>query len=322
MSTPGMLIGYTGAMQSHVEQQGRPATVGEALEYCAQALQASGVCFGHGTDNAWDEAVQLVLTVAGLPVDADDSVLPTALDEAQVARLRALLQRRTEERVPLPYLLGRAWFAGLEFHCDERAIIPRSPMAELILSDFRPWYAGPPPRRILDLCCGGGCIGLAAAYYFPEALVDLVDIDEGALELAAENAAALQLTDRVRIIRSDLFSAIPPGRYDLILSNPPYVDAADLAAMPAEYHHEPERALGSGPDGLDLTRQILGGAGDFLADRGLLVVEVGNSAPALERAFPRVPFTWFEFERGGHGVFALTAGEMQEYRASLRSQAV
>ncbi|MEJ2532180.1 MAG: 50S ribosomal protein L3 N(5)-glutamine methyltransferase [Halioglobus sp.] len=322
LGTAGTLIGYTGAMRSPPELQARPATVGEALEYCAEALEASGACFGHGTDNAWDEAVQLVLAVANLPVDADDSVLPLALDEAQSARLQALLRRRTGERVPLPYLLGRAWFAGLEFRCDERAIIPRSPLAELILNDFRPWYAGPPPRRILDLCCGGGCIGLAAAHYAPGAVVDLVDIDQGALELAAENAAALGLADRVRIIRSDLFAALPQGRYDLILSNPPYVDAADLATMPAEYHHEPERALGSGPDGLDLTRQILDGAGDFLADGGLLVVEVGNSGAALERAFPTVPFTWLEFERGGHGVFALTAVEMQEYRASLRYQAV
>ena len=309
-------------MKSRVEQQAGPATVGEALDYCVQALEASGACFGHGTDNAWDEAVQLVLAVAGQPPDADDTALPLPLDDHQIARLQALLRRRTDERVPLPYLLGRAWFAGLEFRCDERAIIPRSPIAELILDDFRPWYVGPPPRHILDLCCGGGCIGLAAAHYFPDAAVDLADIDAGALDLAAENAAALGLTDRIRIIRSDLFEAIPPARYDLILSNPPYVDAADLAAMPAEYHHEPERALGSGPDGLDLARRILECAADFLADSGLLVVEVGNSAPALEAAFPGVPFTWLEFERGGHGVFALTAGEMQEYRASLRHQPV
>ena len=309
-------------MRSHPEQQPLPATVGQALAYAAEALEASGACFGHGTDNAWDEAVQLVLAVAGLPVDADDSVLPLALDEPEVARLQALLRRRTDERVPLPYLLGRAWFAGLEFHCDERAIIPRSPIAELILNDFQPWYAGPSPRRVLDLCCGGGCIGLAVAHYFPGATVDLADIDTDALELAAENVAALGLADRVRLIRSDLFSAIPPRRYDLILSNPPYVDAADLAAMPAEYHHEPERALGSGPDGLDLTRRILREAADFMADAGLLVVEVGNSASALEHFCPRVPFTWLEFEQGGHGVFALTAQEMQEYRASLRGQAV
>ncbi len=323
LHAPRAPIGYTGAMRSPPEQQPLPATVGEALAYAAEALETSGACFGHGTDNPWDEAVQLVLAVAGLPVDADDSVLPLALDEPQLARLQALLRRRTDERVPLPYLLGRAWFAGLEFHCDERAIIPRSPIAELILTDFQPWYPGPStPRRILDLCCGGGCIGLAVAHYFPEAAVDLADIDAGALELAAENAAALGLADRVRLFRSDLFSAIPAGRYDLILSNPPYVDAADLAAMPTEYHHEPERALGSGPDGLDLTRRILRDAGNFLAEAGLLVVEVGNSASALEHAFPRVPFTWLEFERGGHGVFALTAQEMEEYRASLRGQAV
>jgi len=292
-----------------------PATVGQALQYCSEALKNSDVYFGHGTDNPWDEAVQLVLSIADLPLDSDDGVLPHLLSDEAFARMQALLRRRITEHLPLPYLLGRAWFAGLEFRCDQRAIIPRSPIAELIQHDFQPWYSGPEPRRILDLCCGGGCIGLAAAHYFPEVEVDLLDIDPAALDLARENVAQLGLGSRVRVLQSNLFDALGEVSYDLILSNPPYVDADDLASMPAEFHHEPELALGSGPDGLDLTRSILAGATNFLNDTGLLIVEVGNSWLALEEAYPRLPFTWLEFERGGHGVFALTARELQDYSA-------
>jgi len=292
------VIGYTVAMREH-DQPVPPRTVGQALQYCAEALENSDVYFGHGTDNPWDEAVQMVLSVANLPLDSGNGVLPHPLAEDAAARLDALLQRRISAHVPLPYLLGRAWFAGLEFRCDARAIIPRSPIAELIRHEFQPWYSGPAPQRILDLCCGGGCIGLATARYFPQVEVDLLDLDPGALALAQENRDQLALTDRVNIIQSDLFSALGEIRYDLIISNPPYVNAADLASMPAEYQHEPEIALGSGPDGLALTRAILGGAADFLTPTGLLVVEVGNSWTALEEAYPDVPFTWVEFEQGG-----------------------
>lgn len=295
-----------------------PCTVGAALEYCSAALDGGEVFFGHGTDNAWDEAVQLVLSVADLPLDSDDGVLPHVLEPEAFARLEALLRARIELHTPLPYLLGRAWFAGLEFRCDTRAIIPRSPIAELILNDFQPWYGGPQPARILDLCCGGGCIGLAVAHYHPEVRVDLADIDAAALELARENAQLLGLAERVDIVQSDLFAALAGREYDLILSNPPYVDGDDMAALPAEYRHEPELALGSGADGLDLTRRILRDAGHHLKQSGLLVVEVGNSWPALERAYPRVPFTWLEFEHGGDGVFALTGKELQDYGPSLR----
>jgi ribosomal protein L3 glutamine methyltransferase len=295
-----------------------PETVGQALQYCCDALAASDACYGHGTDNPWDEAVQLVLTVADLPLDADEGVLPLPLARTAFERVATLLRRRIDEHVPLPYLLGRAWFAGLEFACDERALVPRSPLAELILNDYQPWYAGPAPQHLLDLCCGGGSIGLAAAHYGPALQVDLADLDGDALALARVNAARLGLEQRVTCYQSDLFDALPRQRYDLILSNPPYVDAQDLASMPAEYHHEPEQGLGSGPDGLQLTRRILADAADFLTPQGLLVVEVGNSWEALEKAYPRVPFTWLEFERGGHGVFALTRGELQDYSASLR----
>jgi ribosomal protein L3 glutamine methyltransferase len=310
-------LGYTGPMNDHPDMSIQLKTISQALDYCSQALGNSDVVFGHGTDNPWDEAVQLVLSVAGEPLDSDETVLPRCLAPATASRILALLDRRINEHIPLPYLLGRAWFAGLELHCDSRAIIPRSPIAELILKSFQPWYAGPEPRRVLDLCCGGGCIGLAAAHYFPQLQVDLADLDPQALALAAENTRLLGLEARVTRYQSDLFSALPQARYDLILSNPPYVDSADLAAMPAEYHHEPELALGSGADGLLLTRQILARARHFLAPEGLLVVEVGNSWEALEQAYPQVPFTWLEFEQGGHGVFALTAKELQDYSASL-----
>ena len=305
-------------MKTENNRPGRPETVGQALEYCSEALASSDLYFGHGTDNPWDEAVQLVLSVSDLPLDSDDGVLPHPLAPAALDRIDALLRRRIGERQPLPYLLGRAWFAGLELHCDERAIIPRSPLAELVLNAFQPWYSGPSPRRILDLCCGGGCIGLAAAHYFPELAVDLADLDPGALALARENAQLLNLSERVSIMQSDLFDALAGGSYDIILSNPPYVDSADLADLPAEFRHEPELALGSGPDGLDLTRRILADAAAYLNPGGLLVVEVGNSWTALEQAYPQVPFTWLEFEHGGHGVFALTAKELQDYNEKLR----
>ena len=291
----------------------QPQTVAQLLQFCSESLESSDVFFGHGTDNAWDEAVLMVLSVAELPLGSGEDVLPLSVGAEAVARLQELLRRRIMEHEPLPYLLGRAWFAGLEFLCDRRAIIPRSPIAELILHGFRPWYNGPAPGHILDLCCGGGCIGLAAAYQFPDARVDLLVVDSGALDLARENAEQLGLQGRVTVIESDLFEALADTRYDLILSNPPYVDAADLAAMPAEFHHEPKDALGSGADGLDLTRRILSCAHPFLAASGLLIVEVGNSWAALEQAYPKVPFTWVEFEHGGDGVFALTAQELQDY---------
>jgi len=195
-------------MENETEAPGRPLTVGQALDCCHRQLQESDLCYGHGTDNAWDEAVQLVLAAAELPPDADDGVLPHPLDEASFRRLQTLLAGRIRQRVPAPYLLGRAWFAGLEFLCDRRAIIPRSPIAELILNGFRPWYAGPEPKRILDLCCGGGCIGLAAAHYYPDAAVDLVDIDPDALQLLCERVegnllAAVQEVEKLKLLAPD-----------------------------------------------------------------------------------------------------------------------
>ncbi|MCP4465779.1 MAG: 50S ribosomal protein L3 N(5)-glutamine methyltransferase [Halieaceae bacterium] len=228
----------------------------------------------------------------------------------QDAVLVALIERRCKERLPLPYLTGEAWFAGLSFSVDERVLIPRSPIAELIERGFEPWLANQSVASILDLCTGGGCIGIACAHYFEEAAIDLADLSDDALAVAADNIARYELQQRVSTIQSDLFSALQGRSYDLIVSNPPYVDTEDLASMPAEYQHEPALALGSGADGLVLPRRILREAPRHLNDGGLLVVEVGNSGIALEQAFPGVAFTWVEFERGGHGVFVFSREEL------------
>jgi ribosomal protein L3 glutamine methyltransferase len=304
-------------MENNQSLSDKPQTVGDALQYCVGLLEDSDVYFGHGTDNPWDEAVQLVLFVADLPLDSDEGVTPQPLDDKAFERLQGFLKRRIIDHVPLPYLLGRAWFAGLEFLCDDRAIIPRSPIAELIEHEFQPWYQGPAPTRLLDLCCGGGCIGLAAAYYYPNLKVDLAELDSDALALARENSVQLGLEDRVSLYCSDLFTALKGQKYDIILSNPPYVNEGDLCSMPAEFQHEPELALGSGPDGLVITRKILSQASDYLTEQGLLIVEVGNSWVELEGFYPQVPFTWLEFEHGGHGVFAITAKELRDYSASF-----
>ena len=279
-----------------------------------------GVYFGHGTDNAWDESLYLVQAALHWPQPMDAQMLDSRLLLPERNRIVDWVSKRVEQRMPLPYITGSAWFAGLPFVIDRRAIIPRSPIAELIEQEFQPWYRGEHPQSLLDLCAGSGCIGIASAMYMPDLEVDLVDLSAPALALAQENIARHSLQDRVTAIASDLFAELAPEgrRYDIIVSNPPYVDAADLASMPAEYRHEPGLALGSGADGLELSRKILREAGNYLSDDGLLVLEVGNSWEALEDAYPTVPFTWVEFEFGGHGVLVLTAKELQEYSASFQ----
>ncbi|MEQ8516677.1 MAG: 50S ribosomal protein L3 N(5)-glutamine methyltransferase [Chromatocurvus sp.] len=307
-------------MSQHLPQ--RPdlapaASVIEAIQACARVLETGDVFFGHGTDNAWDEAVQLVLFAVGQPPDAPSDVGERPLVAADRERIESLLQRRVHQRIPLPYLTGEAWFAGLRFACDGRALVPRSPLAELVLGDFRPWYAGTGPVSILDLCCGGGAIGIAAAVQLPRARVVLSDVDGGALALASTNVLQHGVGDRVRTVQGDLFCSLADERFDIILCNPPYVDASDLGSMPAEYAHEPPIGLGAGSDGLDLARRVLNEAADHLNPEGLLLLEVGNSWTALEVAFPRVAFTWVELEAGGHGVLAMQASELRESAASL-----
>ena len=286
------------------------------LEYGQTLFEQSDIYFGHGTDNAWDEAVYLLSHVLDLPPDADRSLLDNSIPVAEQNKIEALFQRRIDERVPAPYITQQAWFCSLPFYVDERVIVPRSPIAELIYNQFQPW-CGNEPRRVLDLCTGSGCIGIACAYAFEHAHVVLSDISTDALAVATDNLMRHEVGNRVRALQSDLFDGLVGQRFDLIVSNPPYVDANDLAEMPDEYQHEPELALASGADGLDFTRRLLREAEHYLTEEGVLVVEVGNSWVALEQAFPQVPFIWLEFSEGDAGVFVLTRNDLIEHRESF-----
>lgn len=298
-----------------------PATIEAALARCFAALDAAQLHYGHGTDNAWDEAVQLVLGGLGLPADGGEELLPRPLLTGEWNRVSQLTETRIATRKPLPYLLGSAWFAGLRFRCDERALVPRSPLAEVILNDYAPWLRGTAPELILDLCCGGGCIGIAAAHYQPTARVVLADIDAEALGLARENIALHGMAARISTQRSDLFTNLEPASFDVILCNPPYVDARDMAAIPQEFSTEPTHALASGPDGLDHAFRILEQAPSWLSGEGLLFLELGNSWEALEASCPEVSFTWLEFEHGGHGVLVAERDELLANNALFAARA-
>lgn len=293
-------------------------TLGDWLRQAETALLKAGVFLGHGTDNYWDEALHIALPILNIGFDAELSILDRPLAAAEQKTLDGLLEQRIAARVPVAYLTGIAWFARLPFQVDRRVLIPRSPIAELIEAGFEPWLAPIKEEQstldILDLCCGGGCIGIAAAVWMPEARVDLADISAEALALAQANIECHGVADRVHGYRGDLFGAVPEGkRYDLIVCNPPYVDAQDMASLPAEYSHEPRLALEAGIDGLDLVKTILSQALDYLKPGGILIVEVGNSAEALEEQYPELPFLWLEFERGGHGVFLLDREQLDEH---------
>ncbi|WP_313338152.1 50S ribosomal protein L3 N(5)-glutamine methyltransferase [Stutzerimonas nitrititolerans] len=294
-------------------------TLRDYIRWAVSRFQAEQLFFGHGTDNAWDEARQLVLGALHLPWEMADSYLDCRLEDDERAHLQDLLQRRIEQRVPTAYLLGQAWFCGLPFIVDERVLIPRSPIGELIDRRFEPWLAQA-PTRVLDLCTGSGCIGIACAYEFLEAEVVLADLSFEALEVANRNIEHHGLEDRVYTVQSDGFDGLPKQHFDLILSNPPYVDAEDIADMPNEFHHEPALALACGEDGLDLVRRILAQAADHLTETGTLIVEVGNSQVHVEALYPEVEFTWLEFARGGHGVFLLAASQCREHQALFRER--
>jgi len=261
--------------------------------------------FGHGTDNAWDDAVAIVRYVLQLPPDIDAIVLERKLTVEECEQIRALFEQRIETRIPVPYLTHEAYFMGLPFYVDERVLIPRSPFAELIEKQFAPWANGLQVKNILDIGTGSGCMAIACALAFPKAQVDAVDISQDALEVAKINVAKYQLNDRVHLIQSDVFSTIPTSTYDVIISNPPYVGEEEMASLPKEYAHEPVLALAAGVNGLDVVEKILAEAKAHLTKNGLLFIEVGNSEEALVERFPNMPFLWLEFEQGGGGVLLL-----------------
>jgi ribosomal protein L3 glutamine methyltransferase len=292
------------------------STFQDMLRWGISRMNEAELFFGHGTDNARDDAVMLVTHALHLPWNIEHVWQSAKLTRTERQSVIEMFARRINERMPTPYLTGEAWFYNLPFIVDERVLIPRSPIAEIITARFQPWLGNKPVHRILDLCTGSGCIGIACATEFPQAHVELLDISFEALALADENIIRHQLGDRVIALQSDLFAAAD-GKYDIIVSNPPYVDAEDMSCLPEEFHNEPDLALAAGEDGLDLVRIMLAQARQFLADDGIFVVEVGNSWPALEDAYPMVPFMWQEFESGGHGVFVLTADQLDECAEAL-----
>ncbi len=285
-------------------------TIGDMIRWAVSRFNETDVFYGHGTDNPWDEAVALTLHALNLPINVDADVKASRLTTQERKRVVELVKRRIDEKIPAAYLTNQSWFAGLPFYVDERVLVPRSPIAELIEKRFEPWLEGKSVHRVLDMCTGSGCIAIALAYAFDDAEVDAVDISIDALAVAEINVEEHGLSEQVFPMQSDLFENLQGQIYDLIVSNPPYVDAEDLADMPDEFSHEPAIGLASGPDGLELTRKMLKEAAMHLTDDGLLVVEVGNSMVQLMAQYPQVPFEWPIFERGGHGVFILTREQL------------
>lgn len=287
------------------------ATIQDMMRWAYSYFNASDLYYGHGYDNAWDEAQQLVLAALYLPADVPEAMYQSRLTLVEKERVIRLIETRLGTRQPVAYLTNSAWFCGSEFYVDERTIVPRSPIGELIMQKFA-GLIDHEPKRILDMCTGSGCIAIACAQQFLEAEVDAVDLSLDALDVAQINIERHGLAERVFPISSDLFNDIPKDKYDLIVTNPPYVDEEDLDDMPQEFHFEPEISLGSGADGLDITKRILAQAADYLTDNGVLVCEVGNSMVHLIEQFPTVPFNWIEFKNGGLGVFSLTRAQLLE----------
>jgi len=295
-------------------------TIIDHIRYGATRFNAAGLSFGHSYDNALDEATQLVLHALHLPHDLGPAYGQARLTASERSEILRLFDRRIEERIPASYLTGEAWFAGLSFKSDARALVPRSPIAEVIEAGFEPWLGDREVTRVLDLCTGSGCIAIAMAHYRPDWNVDAVDLSDEALSLARENAARLH-TPQVRLLRSDLFGELEGRIYDLIVTNPPYVTHDEVDALPAEYAHEPALGLRAGQDGLDLALRILRDAPAHLTEDGLLICEVGESQAALESLLPRVPFTWIEFKVGQMGVFLVDRATLFEHASEIRALA-
>ncbi len=286
-------------------------TVRDFMRWGMTRFYEAELYFGHGTDNAFDEAAWLVLHALKLPLNTSSEWFDSRLSRSERTVVVALIVERINSRKPAAYLTGEGWFCGLPFRITEDVLVPRSPIGQLIESSFEPWLDESRVESVLDLCTGSGCIGIVCAFAFPEAAVTLTDIYVPAIELAKENVQRHGLQEQIEVIESDVFAQIPPQKYSLIVSNPPYVDQRDMDELPEEYRQEPVLALAAGEDGLDIVHRILREAGDYLTDDGLLVVEVGNSEAALLRAYPDVGFIWPDFPRGGHGVFMLTAEQLK-----------
>lgn len=294
-------------------------TLRDYIRWGASRFAEAHINFGHGTATALDEAAALVLHTLHLPYNLSEFYCQSALTPEERQAIVAIFEKRIRERLPAAYLTHEAIFAGLSFYVDERVLVPRSPIAELIEQRFSPWVEEEQVARILDLCTGSACIAIACAYAFPGALVDAVDVSADALAVAEINVDKHQLNDEVMLYRSDLFDNLPDGQYDVIISNPPYVCLEEWKQLPAEFHAEPEIGFVAGTTGLDIVLRILVEAKDYLTPQGILVVEVGSSAETLQQAFPAVPFYWLTFERGGDGVFLLTAEQVNDYHEQFAS---
>ena len=289
------------------------STLRDFIRYGVSLFNAEGLFFGHGSDSALDEATALALYVLHLPHDLPGHFMDAVLTSEEKSDVLDLYERRVKDRIPAAYLTHEAWFAGHKFYVDERVLVPRSPIAEIITSQFEPWIDPEEVRDVLDLCTGSGCIAIACAYALPDADIDAVDISDSALAVAEINVDRHQMQDQVRLIKSDLFSQLEDNSYDLVITNPPYVDAEEMAVLPAEFRHEPELGLASGSDGLDAIKKILHEAADYLNEEGVLIAEVGASEDVLIELYPDVPFFWFDFEHGGSGVFMLTREHLINY---------
>ncbi|KFN48373.1 50S ribosomal protein L3 N(5)-glutamine methyltransferase [Arenimonas metalli] len=295
-------------------------TIVDFIRYGASRFGAAGLTFGHGHDNALDEATQLVLHALHLPPDLGPAYGQARLVAEERTAVLALFERRINERIPACYLTGEAWFAGLSFKTDSRALVPRSPIAELIEAGFEPWLGGREVNRVLDMCTGSGCIAIATAHYNPHWAVDGVDLSDDALALALENKVRLH-ADNVRLIQSDLFKNLDGEVYDLIVTNPPYVTHAETDALPPEYSHEPELGLRAGDDGLDLALEILRDAPRHLSENGLLICEVGESERALVELLPELPLAWVEFKVGQMGIFVAEREDLVAHHARIKALA-
>ncbi len=289
-------------------------TIRDMLRWAVSRFNEAGLFYGHGTDNAWDEAVALILHALYLPQDVDPSVIDARVTSKERETLTQLIQRRITERIPVPYLTHEANFAGLSFFVDERVLIPRSPLAELIENQFEPWIEPHFVHNILDLCTGSGCIAIACAHFFPDVKIDACDISPDALAVSKINVLRHNVQNQVQLYESNLFNSLPKKKYDIIVSNPPYVDAKEMAALPKEFRYEPELALAAGAEGLDIALRILKEAPRYLSPDGILIVEVGNSEYVLAEKYPEIPFTWLEFQRGGGGVFLLTGEQLRNIK--------